>query len=238
MRIAMWSGPRNLSTAMMYSFGARDDCAVWDEPFYAAYLAETGLEHPMRAEILAAGEPDAAVVAARCLGDIPDGKSVFYQKHMTHHMVPTIDREWMNHVTNIFLIRDPAKVIASYNAKRENPALDDIGFKQQAEIFDQIVAQTGEIPVVVDSDDILANPEGALRGICDHIGLEFQEAMLRWPKGGHKDDGAWASHWYKSVWESDGFARPVASTSELSVEGSALCDQALPYYEKLREHRI
>ena len=121
MRIAMWSGPRNLSTAMMYSFGARDDCAVWDEPFYAAYLEETGLEHPMRAEILAAGERDAAAVAARCLGNIPDGKSVFYQKHMTHHMVPKIDREWMNSVTNIFLIRDPAKVIASYNAKRENP---------------------------------------------------------------------------------------------------------------------
>jgi len=238
MRIAMWSGPRNLSTAMMYSFGARDDCAVWDEPFYAAFLAETGLDHPMRAEILAAGEIDALVVSARCLGGIPDGKSVFYQKHMTHHMVPAFDRKWMNKVTNIFLIRDPAKVIASYNAKRENPTLDDIGFKQQAEIFDQIVEQTGGIPVVVDSDDILADPEGTLRKICDQIGLEFQEAMLRWPKGGHKDDGAWASHWYKSVWESDGFAKPAASVSKLSVEGSALCEQALPYYEKLRKHRI
>ena len=238
MRIAMWSGPRNLSTAMMYSFGARSDCAVWDEPFYAAYLTATGLDHPMRAEILAAGESDAKVVAARCLGDIPDGKTVFYQKHMTHHMVSAIDRKWMNHVTNIFLIRDPAKVIASYNAKRENPTLDDIGFKQQAEIFDQIVRETGEIPVVMDSDDILANPETVLRGICNHIGLSFQSNMLNWPTGGHKDDGAWASHWYKSVWGSDGFAKPAASISELSDEGSALCEQALPYYEKLREHRI
>ncbi|PCJ74298.1 MAG: sulfotransferase family protein [Rhodobacteraceae bacterium] len=238
MRIAMWSGPRNLSTAMMYAFGARDDCAVWDEPFYAAYLAQTGLDHPMRAEILAAGESDADVVAARCLGDIPDGKAVFYQKHMTHHMIPAIDRAWMNHATNIFLIRDPAKVIASYNAKREDPTLDDIGFKQQAEIFDQIVRETGEVPVVVDSADILADPETILQKICDHIGVGFQKSMLNWPKGGHKDDGAWADHWYKSVWESDGFGRPSVTSAALSVEGSALCEQALPYYEKLRKHRV
>jgi len=238
MRIAMWSGPRNLSTAMMYSFGARDDCAVWDEPFYAAYLEETGLEHPMRAEILAAGDRDAAVVAARCLGDIPDGKSVFYQKHMTHHMVPEFDREWMNSVTNIFLIRDPAKVIASYNAKRENPTLDDIGFKQQAEIFDQIAQATGEVPVVVDSADILADPENLLQKICDHIGLPFQKSMLSWPKGGHKDDGAWADHWYKSVWESDGFSKPTAFPQTLSPAGEALNAQAHPYYERLSKHRL
>ncbi len=238
MRIAMWSGPRNLSTAMMYAFGARDDCAIWDEPFYAAYLAETGLNHPMRAEILAAGEVDARVVADQCLGDIPDGKSLFYQKHMTHHMLPAFNRDWMNHATNIFLIRDPAKVIASYNAKRENPTLDDIGFKQQAEIFDQIVATSGEIPVVIDTDDLLADPETMLRNLCDRIGLAFQESMLHWPQGGHKDDGAWAAHWYKSVWESDGFAKPVKSVAKLSVEGRALCERARPYYENLRVHRI
>lgn len=238
MRIAMWSGPRNLSTAMMYSFGARSDCAVWDEPFYAAYLAKTGLDHPMRAEILAAGEPDADAVAARCLGDIPDGKRVFYQKHMTHHMLPEFDRDWMNHVTNIFLIRDPSLVIASYHAKRENPTLDDIGFRQQADIFDQITEATGTLPVVVDSADILANPESMLRKLCEAIGLEFQESMLHWPKGGHKGDGVWASHWYKSVWESTGFSKPVASIPALSPKGSALRDEALPYYERLYRHRI
>lgn len=238
MRIAMWSGPRNLSTAMMYSFGARSDCSVWDEPFYAAYLAKTGLNHPMRTEILATGENDADVVRDRCLGVIPDGKSVFYQKHMTHHMVPDLDRGWMNQMTNIFLIRDPSKVIASYNAKRENPSLDDIGFKQQADIFEQIVKNTGAIPAVIDSDDILSNPAAALQGICDHINLEFQESMLSWPKGGHKDDGAWASHWYKSVWESTGFAKPKATETILSPEGEALQKEARPFYEKLYTHRI
>lgn len=238
MRIAMWSGPRNLSTAMMYSFGVRDDCAVWDEPFYAAYLAQTGLDHPMRAEILAVGESDAETVAARCLGRIPDGKTVFYQKHMTHHMVPAIDREWMKHVTNIFLIRDPAKVIASYNAKRENPTLDDIGLRQQAKLFDQVTKATGEVPVVVDSADILEDPETLLRSICDHIGLLFQKNMLNWPKGGHKDDGAWADHWYRSVWESDGFSKPAASTQTLSREGDTLYAEALPYYERLYKHRL
>ncbi|MBL4805842.1 MAG: HAD family hydrolase, partial [Rhodobacteraceae bacterium] len=188
MHIAMWSGPRNLSTAMMYSFGARDDCAVWDEPFYAAYLAKTGQDHPMQTEILAAGEHDPALVAKRCVGAIPSGKTVFYQKHMTHHMVPAFDRDWMFGLTNIFLIRHPAKVVASYHAKRENPSLDDLGFRQQAEIFDAITAATGIAPAVIDSDDLLANPAKMLTKLCDSIGLKFQPAMLNWPKGGHSND--------------------------------------------------
>lgn len=123
MRIAMWSGPRNLSTAMMYSFGNRPDTAIWDEPFYAAYLAATGLDHPLRTEILRAGEPDPAIVTTRCLGPIPHDKPVFYQKHMTHHMLPDFPTGWLNDVTNIFLIRRPDRVIASYHAKRENPSI-------------------------------------------------------------------------------------------------------------------
>ena len=234
----MWSGPRNLSTAMMYSFGARSDCAVWDEPFYAAYLAKTGLDHPMRVEILTAGESDADVVLDRCLGEIPDNKSVFYQKHMTHHMVPDFGLHWISQMTNVFLIREPAKVIASYNAKRENPNLEDIGFMQQAEIFDQIANETGKVPAVIDSDDILVNPEEMLRKLCDHINLDFQESMLHWPKGGHKDDGAWASHWYKSVWESTEFSKPKATETILSPAGAALQEEARPYYAMLYKHRI
>ena len=234
MRIAMWSGPRNLSTAMMYSFAARPDTAVWDEPFYAAYLAETGLVHPMGDEILAAGEQDLKIVAARCVGATPESRSVFYQKHMTHHMIEGFDRKWLADVTNVFLIRHPARVIASYAAKRENPTLDDIGFRQQAEIFDEVCQMTGERPVVIDSFEIRQNPEKALRNLCQDIGLTFDTAMLTWPKGPHPDDGAWAPHWYGAVWNSTGFAGAEGDIPKLPDEFKKLEEQALEFYRKLQ----
>ncbi len=237
MRIAMWSGPRNLSTAVMYSFGNRPDTAVWDEPFYAAFLAATGLNHPMRAEILAAGERDPLKVAPRCLGPAPKGKTVFYQKHMTHHMLPGFPLDWLNDVTNIFLIRRPDRVIASYHAKRENPMLDDIGFRQQAEIFGTLRAQ-GQTPIVIDSDDILQAPEPALRALCKAINLPFSNSMLHWPEGRHASDGPWAKHWYGSVHRSTGFAKGVSKQPQLSDEGKALLAQALPFYEHLSPFRL
>jgi sulfotransferase family protein len=233
MRIAMWSGPRNISTAMMYSFAARDDCAVWDEPFYAAYLTSTGLDHPMRREILAKGEPDAAKVIAACLGPTPDSAPVFYQKHMTQHMIPGLDRSWINDLTNVFLIRDPARVIASYAAKRQSPTLDDIGFRQQAELFDQVCQHTGKAPPVLDSHRIRKDPESALRKLCDTIDLPFQMAMLNWPEGGHKDDGVWASHWYGAVWQSTGFAGAEDAVPDVPDELGPVWEQAQFYYEKL-----
>jgi hypothetical protein len=145
-RIAMWSGPRNLSTAMMYAFAARGDCAVWDEPFYAAYLDATGLNHPMAEQIIAAHEPDPDVVASTCKGPVPDGQSLFYQKHMTLHMIPQIDRRWMRSCTNVFLIRHPARVVASYAKKRQGATLEDIGFTQQAALFDEVAGWSGAIP--------------------------------------------------------------------------------------------
>lgn len=237
MRIAMWSGPRNLSTAMMYSFGNRADTAVWDEPFYAAYLTATGLNHPMRRETIAAGAADPKAVAARCLGPVPEGKTVFYQKHMTHHMLPGFPLDWMNGFTNIFLIRRPDRVIASYHAKRENPTLEDIGFPRQAALFDRLTA-SGHSPVVIDSDDILAAPAPALRALCDAIGLGFSTEMLHWPKGGHPADGAWAPHWYGSVWQSTGFAKKVSAPPELTPEGAALYEKALPFYQHLARHKL
>ena len=157
MRIAMWSGPRNLSTAMMYAFGNRGDCAVVDEPFYAAYLALTGLQHPMREEILESQSQEAIEVAQALVGPVPAAKPYFYQKHMTQHMIDGVPRDWMRQVTNVFLIRHPARVIASYAAKRENPVLDDIGFRQQAELF-ELCRSWGQDPVVVDSHDIRDDP--------------------------------------------------------------------------------
>ncbi|QHQ37273.1 HAD family hydrolase [Algicella marina] len=233
----MWSGPRNLSTAMMYSFGNRPDCAVWDEPFYAAYLAETGLDHPMREEIIAAGPETAADAAALCAGDPPNGRSIFYQKHMTQHILPGFPRAWFDDVTHVFLIRHPARVLASYDRKRENPGLDDIGFRQQAEIFAEVRGLGGPA-LVIDSADIRNSPEAMLRALCDGFDITFDPAMLSWPAGGHSGDGVWAAHWYDAVHRSTGFAGPEGDLPDLSRPLQAVCTQALPFYETLLEHAM
>jgi len=238
MIIAAWSGPRNLSTAMMYAFGARADCQVWDEPLYAAYLSATGFEHPMRAEIIAAGEVDPQKVINRCTIFPSHSAPVFYQKHMAQHMIGGFDRDWTRQCTNIFLIRDPARVIASYAAKRENPTLDDIGFCQQTELFDRVCQQTGSAPPVLDSVDIRADPERSLRKLCAMIGLEFDRHMLNWPLGGHASDGVWARHWYGAVRQSTGFADPEGPLPEVAENLKSVWSAAMPFYQRLRQHKI
>ncbi|MBE9476704.1 MAG: HAD family hydrolase [Proteobacteria bacterium] len=234
----MWSGPRNLSTAMMYAFGARKDCAVWDEPYYAAYLLETGLNHPMRDDILAQWPQKPLDISERLTGPIPHGKPVYYQKHMTQHMLPAFDREWMHDVTSVFLIRHPARVIASYHAKRESPSLSDIGFREQAEIYDQVAQHLGHAPIVIDSADIRNDPEAMLRALCQAIDLPFDPAMLSWPKGGHPQDGPWAPHWYPAVWNSTGFAGPEGPLPEIGDDLQAVLAQAMPYYTRLEAVKI
>lgn len=237
MRIAMWSGPRNLSTAMMYAFGNRGDCAVVDEPFYAAYLAMTGLDHPMRSEILDSQPQDPEAVAKALLGPVPGAKPYYYQKHMTQHMIPGVPRDWMREAVNVFLIRHPARVIASYAAKRENPTLEDIGFRQQAELFDQ-VRSWGQTPVVVDSHDIRENPAAKLEQLCDAIGIPYSPKMLNWPKGGHKDDGVWAEHWYGAVWNSTGFAGAEGPLPDVPDALQPVLQAAMPYYEQMKAVKI
>lgn len=234
MKIAMWSGPRNLSTAMMYAFAARGDCAVWDEPFYAAYLAATGLDHPMAAEVIAAGETDPVAVSATCTAAVPEGKSLWYQKHMTLHLIPGFDRGFLRGLTNVFLIRHPARVVASYSKKRESPTLADIGFVQQAELFDQVAGWLGHAPPVVDCADIRAKPRETLTNLCTVLGIPFTESMLHWPAGPKPYDGAWAPHWYNAVHASTGFDEPEGPLPDLPPAYQHLVDQALPFYEKLR----
>jgi len=237
MRIAMWSGPRNLSTAMMYSFGSRSDFAVVDEPFYAAYLAQTGLDHPMREAILASQSTDPAQVVDQLLGPIPGGQQHFYQKHMSQHMIPVMPRDWVTHLTHVFLIRHPARVAASFSAKYDNPTLADIGFVQQVELYDQLNA-AGANPVVIDSFDIRKDPETMLRRLCDAIGLDWDPAMLSWAAGGHPSDGVWAAHWYGSVHGSTGFAGPEGDLPNLDGARAALAEAAMPAYEHLRAAAI
>jgi len=232
-RIAMWSGPRNLSTALMYAFAARGDCAVWDEPFYAAYLAATGIDHPMRNAVIAAGLRDAAAVAAQCVGPVPEGKAIYYQKHMTLHLIPAFDRGFLGGLTNVFLIRHPARVVASYARKREAPTLADIGFVQQAELFDEVCQRFGAPPPVVDSADILANPGAALAGLCAALDIPYTPSMLRWPAGPKSHDGIWAPHWYNAVHASTGFEDPEGPLPDLSAKDQALVEAALPHYLRL-----
>ena len=233
MKIAMWSGPRNLSTALMYSFAARSDCAATDEPFYAAYLHATGIDHPMREAVIASQPTDPAKVAAFCTGPNPDGKPHWYQKHMTMHMVPAFDRSFLRHVTNAFLIRHPARVIASYAQKREAATLHDLGFVQQAQLYDQVAELTGTAPPVISAESIRANPKQALTQLCGALGIAFDPAMLHWPPGPKPQDGAWAPHWYNAVHRSTGFDAPEGPLPALSPDDQRLADQALPHYHRL-----
>lgn len=237
-RIAMWSGPRNISTAMMRSFGARPDTAVVDEPFYAAYLARTGADHPMKAEVLASQPNDWREVVAALLGPVPDGKPLWYQKHMTHHMLPEIDRGWLRRVRSAFLIRSPAAVLASYVRKRASVELADIGVVQQRELFDAEAERLGAAPPVVDAADVLADPARVLARLCGALGIEFTSAMLSWPAGRRPTDGVWAPAWYAAVERSTGFGAAPRESVTLPPQLQRIADAARPHYEAMAAHRL
>jgi hypothetical protein len=225
MKIAMWSGPRNLSTAMMYSFGNRPDFAAWDEPFYAPYLKATGIDHPMRDVVLRAHETDAHQVAKT----IKAASGNLYMKHMGFHMEPDFPMDWAADCVNIHLIRHPARVVASYVAKRENPTLRDIGFEQQVDVFEQFPGP------VIDSADVRRDPKGMLQKLCAEIELMFDPAMLSWPAGAKPFDGAWAPHWYNAVHKSTGFAGEEGPLPEIECD---LIETAMPCYRALEQHSL
>jgi hypothetical protein len=237
-RIAMWSGPRNLSTAMMRSFGNRGDCFVSDEPFYAAYLAISGLDHPMRGEVLQHHERDWQKVAEAIAGPAPDGSPLWYQKHMTHHMLPEIDRDWMRACRHAFLIRHPARVLASYAVKREAATLDDIGFPQQEALFEAAAAMTGAPPPVVDADALLDDPEQVLTRLCEALSIPFKKTMLSWPAGPRDTDGVWAPHWYDAVNRSTGFSKPKPAPVLDDPHLQEIEKEALPIYERLAKFAL
>lgn len=239
MRIAVWSGPRNLSTTMMRSFGARGDTAAIDEPFYAAYLNITGLRHPMTDEIFSSQEMNPDKVIKHLTGPVPGGKAVFYQKHMIHHMVEGIPMDWLGRIEqHVVLIRHPARVVASYARKMEVLSPEVMGFPQQEALWRQLCTLRGAAPVVVDADNILADPEGGLRRLCAAIGLAWDSAMLSWPPGPRPEDGAWAPHWYDAVWRSTGFGNPPGPLPDLSGEAACIADGALAAYDRLLSKHV
>jgi hypothetical protein len=232
--IAMWSGPRNLSTTMMRSFGARRDTAIVDEPFYAAYLKLTGSTHPMTEEILSTHDSDPARVIAQLTGPAPGGASVFYQKHMVHHMIAHIPTDWLGRIhRHVLLIRHPARVVASYARKMETLSPEAMGFPQQEALWSRLAALPGAPPRVVDADRILADPARVLQRLCAALGLDWDPAMLAWRAGPHPADGAWAPHWYDAVWRSTGFGPAPGPLPELAGEASRIAGGAVPAYERL-----
>jgi hypothetical protein len=202
----MWSGPRNISTALMRSFGARPDCAVSDEPLYAHYLKVTGADHPARDETIAEHEWDWQLVTRALIGPVPGGNRVWYQKHMAHHLTREVGRKWILGLTNIFLIRDPAEMITSFIKVIPNPTPADLGLPQQVDLFEWIYAKTGRRAAVVNAPAVLEDPAAMLARVCEYAGIPFTDAMLSWPPGPRDTDGVWAPHWYDSVYKSTGFA--------------------------------
>jgi len=237
-RIAMWSGPRNLSTAMMRSFGSRADTFVSDEPFYGCFLKTSGAQHPMREETITAMECDWNTVMATLRGPTPDGPPVWYQKHMWHHMVGPIGYEDFAGFTHAFLIREPAQMIASYLRKRESAEFEDFGLERQADFFEREADRLGRAPPVVDANDILSAPEGVLSKLCWAVGIPWDRAMLRWERGRRATDGPWAPHWYGAVEKSTGFEPPEIGSVHLPDDARRLAERCRPYYEKLAAYRL
>lgn len=228
----MWSGPRNISTAMMRSFGARPDTLVVDEPLYAYYLAATGLDHPGRDLVLKSQPTVWHEVAAALVGPLPRVVKIHYQKHMAQHLLPGVGRDWLGGLANAYLIRDPDEVVASYARVRDEPTLDDLGYERQVELHREFGGP------VVDARDVLEDPRGLLSALCRTLGVGFDARMLQWEPGPRDTDGVWAPHWYGSVLDSTGFS-PYRAPSELLPERlRPLADAARPFYEELRAARL
>jgi hypothetical protein len=234
----MWSGPRNISTALMRSWGNRPDTVVCDEPLYAHYLRHVPVDHPGREEVIAAHDSEWESVVQWLTEEEPQQAGIFYQKHMAHHLLPHISRTWVARLTNCFLIRDPRAMLVSLSAKMGVPELKDTGLAQQVEIFQMVRKANGDVPPVIDSADVLRDPRSVLTLLCRAVGVEFNEAMLSWPPGRRATDGIWAKYWYDAVERSTGFTAPVETTVELSPELEQLAAECLPYYEELAQHRL
>ncbi len=237
-RIAMWSGPRNISTAMMRSFGSRADCAVTDEPFYGAFLKKTGIRQPMADDIIASMDTEWTSVAQVMRGAIPGGKTLWYQKHMPHHMVDKVSISDFPDHRHAFLIRDPDHVVASYAAKRVEVTPDDLGYQRQMEYLDHVAQISGMEPIVLDSADILKDPEQHLKSLCKALDISWDPAMLGWKTGVRDTDGVWASHWYNRVVGTTTFAAATNKQPRLTDHQQRTADRCRKFYNQLLDYRL
>jgi len=234
----MWSGPRNISTAMLRAWENRDDTWVCDEPLYAHYLRRTGRPHPGAEEVMARHEGDWRAVTAALVGPIPHGRRIYYQKQMAHHLLPEIERAWLDRCRHAFLIRSPRQMLASLARHFPQPSLADTGLPQQWEIFERVSDKNGSAPPVIDSRDVLTDPRGQLRALCEALELPFSESMLSWPSGPRATDGSWARHWYDEVRQTTGFRPYRDKPTRLAPELEPLLALCMPYYERLYRQRL
>jgi len=236
-RIAMWSGPRNISTAMMYSFHSRSDTFCSDEPFYSHYLSATGVNHPDARNVIKEGETNWKKVVESLTSTPPDGSQIWYQKHMCHHIIEGMDLDWINSLTNCFLIRNPREVLLSLTKKTEVVDAWSTGLPQQAIIADMVLESDNPL-IVVDAKDILLDPNSMIRKICNILEITFEQSMLSWEAGPKDCDGTWAPHWYDAVWQSTGFAEYQPRPGNLTDEYESILEEVMPIYQKLHSQRL
>lgn len=235
LRLSVWSGPRNVSTALMYSFRQRTDTVVVDEPLYGHYLKSSDAEHPGAWEVLEVMDGDGErVVREIILG--PCGRSVLFFKNMAHHL-PGLDQGFLHRVTNVLLIRDPTEMLPSLAKQLPSPVMRDTGLREQAIILDSVLSQ-GEQPLVIDARELLLDPPGVLNRACDRLGIPFEDRMLSWPAGPKPEDGVWAKHWYHNVHASTGFAPYRPYTDPFPEKLEPLLRECLPIYKRLRKYAI
>ena len=236
-RVAMWSGPRNISTAMMRAFENRPDTVVVDEPLYAAYLARTGIDHPARDEVISSQPIDVEAAVAELFEPLPTGRRIHYAKHMAHHVFRDMDLHWTLGLRNVLLIRDPVEVVASYVRSRESCEPEDIGLPQQGWLMELWDGHGLEVPIL-DAGEFLQAPEAHLRWLCEWLEIPFTSRMLSWPSGPRPSDGVWAPHWYSSVWASTGFEARHPRKTSLSDHDAAVAEACRPIYAALYSRRV
>jgi len=234
----MWSGPRNISTALMRSFGNRPDTYISDEPFYAYYLHRTNENHPAKEKIISTGQTNWNLVVQKLVGDIPNNKNIWYQKHMAHHNFPENNLDWIKEMENIILIRNPKDVIFSYIKKYKLKNSFQLGYTQQMQLYNILQDYNKCEPIIIDSEDLLENPKKILKKLCKKCNIPFYSKMLSWPKGTRETDGVWGEYWYKKVQNTTHFLPPIENNKSIPVKYEKIFLDCMQYYKKLYKQRM
>ena len=233
MIVACWSGPRNISTALMRSWSSRKDTYVTDEPFYAYYLKETQINHPMHKKIINRYLSDYDEIVDYLINKVPNQKHIWYQKHMAHHLIDLTKIDWIKKCENCILLRHPREVISSYTAKNKLNSITELGYPQQFEIA-KFLKESNQRFKIIDSEDLLKNPKKILSDWCESINIKFDQSMLQWKKGSHPNDGIWWQHWYNNVIETSGFQKYQKKDISIENKYDSIYNDSMEYYNYLK----